>query len=252
VDTSHKAILVKDIDYDSYNRCCVSTLIRRHGQLPGSGTRQGYLARCPGGYRCGEPAPLCGTKPQGQMALLINAYNLYAMDLVVSNWPIRRNWLTGWLYPATASARSPERSTGPHTSCWTLATRWMRSSTTCWVSNTATCGASGVGLRQLGGPPLRHSPYMADSWKSQLESQVRIFLSKPGNFRIDRDAMVVTLSELFDWYADDILAAGYTHIDSLARFTVVRKPSEEERAVIELSWVTGKDRTGISWRPAAT
>ncbi len=176
---------------------------------------------------------------EGQIALLINAYNLFAIDIVVSNWPIGRNWLTGWFYPGNSIRQlAGAFDQMQHQLLGALYTlddiergMLLERYGDPRIHMALVCASRGC-------PPLRGSPYTADSLDAQLDHQARRFLALPHNFLIDRNSAEVQLSELFDWYAEDWLAAGYTNIDSLPpAHRGGDQLGEEQRAVIE--FVTG-------------
>ncbi|MBW7998138.1 MAG: DUF547 domain-containing protein [Candidatus Glassbacteria bacterium] len=158
-----------------------------------------------------------GLSGKGQLALLINAYNLCAIDVVVTNWPVRRNWLTGWFYPGGsirqiggAFDEISHQLLGGRFTLEEIGHNLIRERYgDPRVHLALVCASRGC-------PPLRGAPYTADSLDFQLDDQVRRFLSEPANFQIDRNKARVYLSEIFDRYADDWLAAGYTHLDSLS------------------------------------
>ena len=54
-----------------------------------------------------------------------------------------------------------------------------------------------------GCPYLRAEPFKAETLDEQLDEQVRIFLSRPEAFEIDRDANEVRLSAIFEWFGED-------------------------------------------------
>ncbi|RKY23522.1 MAG: DUF547 domain-containing protein [Planctomycetota bacterium] len=58
------------------------------------------------------------------------------------------------------------------------------------------------------GPPLRNEPYSGDKLDSQLDDQVRKFLSSPLAFRIDREKKRVYLSALLksSWHGTDFIS----------------------------------------------
>jgi uncharacterized protein DUF547 len=172
---------------------------------------------------------------EGQIALLINAYNLFAIDIVVSNWPIRRNWLSGWFYPGNSIRQlAGAFDEVQHQFLGALYTlddiergMLLERYGDPRVHLALVCASRGC-------PQLRGSPFTADSLDAQLDHQVRRFLASPRNFLIDRNSAEVQLSELFEWYAEDWLDAGYTNIDSLPpAHRGGDQLGEEHRAVIE-------------------
>jgi hypothetical protein len=55
----------------------------------------------------------------------------------------------------------------------------------------------------IGCPFLRREPYTGADLDAQLDDQTRRFLRHPRNFRIDREAEVLYLSTIFEWFAED-------------------------------------------------
>ncbi|NET31981.1 MAG: DUF547 domain-containing protein [Cyanothece sp. SIO1E1] len=52
-------------------------------------------------------------------------------------------------------------------------------------------------------PQLRNEPFVGERLDEQLDDQTRRFLASPQGLEIDREAGVVRLSKIFDWYKDD-------------------------------------------------
>ena len=52
-------------------------------------------------------------------------------------------------------------------------------------------------------PPLRTEPFRAESLDAQLDDQVKLWLAKEDGFEIDREAGVVRISKIFDWFTGD-------------------------------------------------
>lgn len=183
---------------------------------------------------------------EGQIALLINAYNLFAIDIVASNWPIKRNWLSGWFYPGNSIRQlagafdeiKHQLLGGFYTLDDIERGMLLERYGDPRVHMALVCASKGC-------PKLRGFPYTADSLDAQLDNQARSFLASTENLLIDRNSAEVSLSELFDWYADDWLDAGYTNIDSLPPVHRGKDPlSEEQRSVIEFvaGYLDGEQR----------
>lgn len=56
-------------------------------------------------------------------------------------------------------------------------------------------------------PRLPRHPFTGEGLDAQLDAAMREFVTDPKHLRVDRSAKTVTLSKIFDWYADDFLAA---------------------------------------------
>lgn len=64
-------------------------------------------------------------------------------------------------------------------------------------------------------PYLRQEPFTGENLDTQLDEQVRIFLSRPEAFEIDRENNEVRLSAIFDWFKED-WAPSYATDDGFA------------------------------------
>jgi len=73
-------------------------------------------------------------------------------------------------------------------------------------------------------PYLRQEPFTGENLDAQLDDQVRVFLSRPEAFEIDRENNEVKLSKIFDWFAED-WAPGYATDEGFTG-------SDNERAVL--------------------
>lgn len=60
-----------------------------------------------------------------------------------------------------------------------------------------------INCASLGCPDLRIEPYTGDRLDAQLDQQVRRFLTNPKGLQIDREADIVYLSKIFEWFGED-------------------------------------------------
>lgn len=67
-------------------------------------------------------------------------------------------------------------------------------------------------------PRLRAEPYRAARLDMQLDFQARTFLNSPAGHRLDRDAKVLYLTRIFDWYRDDFEGAAGSVREYAARY----------------------------------
>jgi hypothetical protein len=74
-----------------------------------------------------------------------------------------------------------------------------------------------VNCASVGCPALRNEAYVAERLDSQLDDQVRRFLSDRSRNRFVADSNVLEVSKIFDWYSVDF-RSGYMGIDSLSTF----------------------------------
>jgi hypothetical protein len=71
-------------------------------------------------------------------------------------------------------------------------------------------------------PPLRNEAYVAGRLDAQLDDQARRFINDAERNRIDRQASVVHLSKIFDWFEEDFTRQG-SLLDYVARFVDDRR-----------------------------
>lgn len=67
-------------------------------------------------------------------------------------------------------------------------------------------------------PRLARKPYTAEHLEARLEEETRRFLNEERNVRIDPAARTVTLSKLFDWYAEDFGDSNTKRLAFVARY----------------------------------
>lgn len=85
-------------------------------------------------------------------------------------------------------------------------------------------------------PPLRAEPFEGESLDAQLDDQVQTFLAKEDGLSIDKEAGVVTISKIFEWFGDDWIAT-YGVDEGFAG-------SESQRAVLNFvsNYVSEEDK----------
>lgn len=137
--------------------------------------------------------------PHKKMAFYLNAYNLLAMHKVTEHWPLQKLKSLGSFYRPV----------------WT-----HYAGQVCGEKMTLRQLEHGI-LRKLGEPrihfalncasvscpDLRTEPYVADRLEAQLEDQTRVFLSQ-ANKGMEIQGRRLTLSPLFDWFAEDFAPSG--------------------------------------------
>lgn len=141
-----------------------------------------------------------------KIAFWLNAYNALTLELIVHHYPIKPLEREDPEYPPNSIRHIPgawtevtfpvmgEPMTLDHIEHGILREKFEEPR----IHMALVCAAVSC-------PPLRRSPYRADSLSDQLDDQARRFLARPGNFRIDRDRDVVWLSSIFDWFAADFV-----------------------------------------------
>ena len=146
------------------------------------------------------PAALRTSREQ-QLAFWINAYNIYAMDIVVKNLPV-------------ASIRDIGSFFRPV---------WKRTVGTLDGQSVTLDGIEHQTLRPMGDPrihaaivcaslscpPLRRVPYTPERIDAELDAAAATWLANPQKgLRIDREENQLRISKVFDWSAADFEARG--------------------------------------------
>jgi hypothetical protein len=169
------------------------------------------------------------TKPQ-QMAFLINAYNAYTVELILTR------------YPKLASIKDLGSL---------LQSPWKKEFVPLLGKTLSLDGIEHEQLRQrgrfddprvhfavncasIGCPALREEAFVAERLESQLEEQTRRFMSDRSRNRWNTTKQQLEVSKIFDWYGEDF-RLGHKGIHSLAAFCaryadgLADAPAERER-----------------------
>ncbi len=149
---------------------------------------QAYLA----GLGALDPAQFADWKPNRRLALLINAYNAFTLELILDHYPV-------------ASIRDiPEAWTNP---------RWLLVGETVSLDHienemirkkfkeprihaALVCAANGC-------PPLYDEAFTAEKLSAQLDYQCRRFVRDEDLNRLQRSDETLRISQIFEWFADD-------------------------------------------------
>lgn len=168
-------------------------------------------------------------KPQ-QMAFLINAYNAYTVELILTRYPklvsikdlgsvIQSPWKQKFI-PLLGSTVSLD-----HIEQDLLRERGRFDDPRIHFA---------VNCASIGCPPLREEAFVAEQLDLQLDQQAQRFLSDRSRNRWNPTSEKLEVSKIFDWYKDDF-RQGYRGIGSvaayLARFSeqLADAPSDRER-----------------------
>jgi len=194
------------VDYDAF------------GQAPAFRAYLGALARA-------DPALL---EPAERLALWINAYNAYTIELIVR-------------HDERKSIRNINRALG------------LFAGKGPWKERLAEVGGRSYTLDEIehdiirrefdeprihfalvcaavGCPPLRQEAFAGPRLEEQLQDQGRRFLlDSPEKNRVDAERRVVHLSPIFDWYREDFPAGA----EGLGRYLAAFFPPGAERALLE-------------------
>ena len=152
------------------------------------------------------------TKPQ-RMAFLINAYNAYTVELILTRYPrlesikdlgslISNPWKPKFipLLGTTMSLDGIEHET--------LRARGRYDDPRIHFA---------VNCASIGCPMLREEAFVADRLDAQLDEQLQRFLGDRSRNRYNPAAAKLEVSKIFDWYGDDF-KQGHRGISSLAGF----------------------------------
>ncbi len=138
---------------------------------------------------------------EARKAFYLNAYNILAMDMVLSNWPLRSLRSVGslvnpvWKHDAGVVAGDPVTLSY-------LEHDLLRAMGDPRVHMAINCAS-------LSCPDLRHEPYKAAVIDEQLDDQVMRFLDQDyKGMLLDSENQRVRLSSIFDWFEEDFESAG--------------------------------------------
>lgn len=144
-----------------------------------------------------------------QIALYLNAYNLFTLAAVTDHYPIQASgWLASFRFPASSIRQidgvwdelrwqlANDRLTLDEIEHEVLRKRFSEPR----IHFALVCASKGC-------PKLRREPYRGVELGRQLDEQVRSFLADASKFRVDRDSEVVELSPIFKWFAEDFVRA---------------------------------------------
>lgn len=158
------------------------------------------------------------TKAQ-QMAFLMNAYNAFTVELVLTRYPrlqsikdlgnvLSSPWKSRWI-----------KLLGETVSLDDIEHGWLRKR---GVYDDPRIHFA-VNCASIGCPMLREEAYVPDRLEQQLDQQTRRFMSDRTRNRWNEPRGRLELSRIFDWYAEDF-RLGHKGIDSLQRFVATHAP----------------------------
>lgn len=169
-------------------------------------------------------AAIEGWASEEKIAFWINAYNAFTLKAVIDHYPVKsiRDIDGVWkrrIYPIAGEKMSLDQ----------MEHEILRKKfTEPRIHMALVCAAMSC-------PPLRGSAFVGSRLDQQLKDQSRVFLSDPGNFRIDRAARKVHLSSIFNWFGDDF-------VKTYAPTAGFAKKSPKEKAV--LNFIAGHINQG--------
>lgn len=160
-----------------------------------------------------------------RLAFYINAYNIFALNVVVENWPVESIKDVGsifrpvWKRPAGILGGEPvSLDKIEHDQLRTMGEPRMHFAIVC---ASVSC------------PDLRLEPYRAGTLEKQLDEQCAAFLSNPGKgLRLDGDRAAV--SKIFKWFREDFERVG--GIEAFVRRYRMLPADVTIRPAIDYNW----------------
>lgn len=133
-----------------------------------------------------------------KLAFLINAYNAFTLELIITNYPIQS------IKDLGSILRSP----------------WKKKFFTILGKESNLDGIEhgrirkefaeprihfAVNCASIGCPALRAEPFLAESLEEQLEDATRLFLKDKSRNRFEVESSQLLLSGIFNWYGEDFI-----------------------------------------------
>ncbi len=165
------------------------------------------------------------TDPREWLVFYINAYNLLALNMVVTHRPSKSiKDIGNFLRPVWQ--RSAGKVDGQSVSLADIEHRRLRTRGDPRIHFAIVCASVSC-------PDLRTEPYRAATLESQLNDQVARFLANPNKgLRATQD--VVHVSQIFDWFEADFASSG--GVTSFIRRYVSVPAGREVVADIDYNW----------------
>jgi len=143
-----------------------------------------------------------GMKREQQMVFLINAYNAFTLDLILSKYPDLKSIRDLGSFFRSPWQQSFFRLLGEkRTLDWIEHDRLRPGYKEPRVHFAVNCAS-------IGCPALRPEPFVADQLEAQLQDQARRFLSDRSRNRYDASRNTLYVSKIFDWFVEDFEADG--------------------------------------------
>ncbi|MBI5631302.1 MAG: DUF547 domain-containing protein [Elusimicrobia bacterium] len=155
-----------------------------------------------------RPAEHDSWSSEAQIAFWVNAYNALTVKAILDHYPIKPSWLGSVRYPKNSIRQIPGvwdklrfRVMGRRVTLGEIEHETLRKRFKEPRIHVALVCAS------IGCPPLRGEAFTGPKLDFQLDDQAGRFLKSTDKFRIDRDAGVVYLSPIFQWFGGDFTQA---------------------------------------------
>jgi len=163
-----------------------------------------------------------------KLALLINAYNAFTLKLILDHWPVES------IRDIPADQRWDGRMWNVGGNEWTLNEiehqqirpkfREPR------IHFVLVCAAAGC-------PPLATEPFVADKLDQQLEEQTQYVHNHNMWLELEREAGVIHLTNLYNWYGGDFEQVAGSVLDYAARYAPELKAMLEQNRRPSIEWI---------------
>ncbi len=172
---------------------------------------------------------------RAKLAFWINAYNILAIDLVQRNHPVEGIKDIGSLF-RPVWGREAGRIGGAPYSLGQIEHEILRPMGEPRIHVAIVCAS-------ISCPSLRREPFEADRLDAQLDDSVRDFMAQPEKgMHFDRARGVLTLSRIFDWFAEDFEPVG-----GVVAYLLPYLSSEDRRAIQTVGEALEVEYFGYDW-----
>lgn len=146
-----------------------------------------------------DPGRLTGREEK--LAFWIDAYNIFAIDIVLQNLPVESIKDIGSFFRPVWK-RTAGRIAGRDYSLGEIEHEILRPLGDSRIHGAIVCAS-------ISCPNLRREPYRPDGLDAQLDDNMRAWLARPGKgLAIDRTKKEIRISPIFDWFDEDFEAQG--------------------------------------------
>lgn len=146
-----------------------------------------------------------------QLAFLINTYNAWTVELILTEYPDLRSIRQIGFFPFSAWRRNIVQLFGENHSLDDVEHGMIRG----WGIYQEPRIHFAVNCAAIGCPALRSEAYIGERLEEQLEDNTKLFLSDSSRNYSSYGQLYV--SRIFDWYAEDF-ESGWQGVDSVSEF----------------------------------
>ncbi len=149
-----------------------------------------------------SPQTFAGFKREQQMVFLINAYNAFTLELILTEYPELKS-----IRDLGSFFRSPWQQSFFNLLGEKRTLDWIEHERLRPVYKEPRIQFA-VNCASIGCPALRPEPFLAAQLDAQFQDQQRRFLSDRSRNRYDAARNTVYVSKIFDWFVEDFEADG--------------------------------------------